>query len=80
MYSVYPLPLLLACLAFVKPDLPDFWTSLSPCPRQLGLAQRAALALLQCHFGLLICDMGLLASVSGHPFLFAVLDLLRIMR
>ena len=80
MYSMGPLPWLLACLAFVKPDLPDFWTSLSAHPRKLGLATRVVLALLQCHIGLLICDMGLLVSVSGHPFLFSVLDLLRVMR
>ena len=80
LYSLQPLPLMLACLAFVKPDLPDFWTSLCAHPKKLGLIQRLALALFQCYFGLLICDLGLLNSVSGHPFLLGLLDLLRIMR
>ena len=80
MYSMYTLPLLLVCLALMRPDLLDFWTSLFPHPGELWLPERVILAILQGHFLLLICDLGLLMIASGFPFLFVVLDLLRAMR
>ena len=78
--SLYTLPVLLACLVFVRPNLPDLRTSLSSHPLQLGLIERVVLAILQSYTCLLLCDVGLLIIVSGFPFLFALLDLLGIMR
>ena len=79
-YSLYLLPVLLGCLAFARPRLPDFWTSLSACPWNLGLVRRILFAILQYYFGFLISDLGTVIILSGSPFLFAVIDQLGIMR
>ena len=73
------LPVLYGFLAYVQPTIPAFWSSVLPATHDIW-PMRVLLAFVEFYIVLLMCDAGLIYMTISFPYVFALLDIIRLMR